>query len=195
MNRRKLLLASGVTLSTALAGCSSDETDDENGNESENEAENGSADAEVPEQPEISTEDVDPDDAATSLTISWNATVFDAMSRTDDEGQYISDDGERYLVLAKRIENTGDEETSFATGELVVTAGREEADWTAIGNASGVNEDVPPGESAEGLSAFEIAEEAEAVSITASPLLGSYAATFEYDDSLGIPFESIEEGN
>lgn len=47
MNRRKLLLASGVALSTGLAGCSSDVTDDEsggaNGNENsdENEGANG----------------------------------------------------------------------------------------------------------------------------------------------------------
>lgn len=36
MNRRKLLLSSGITLSTVLAGCSSDDTDDGNGNGSGN---------------------------------------------------------------------------------------------------------------------------------------------------------------
>lgn len=43
MNRRNVLLASGVTVSTALAGCSgdSDENGDENGNTTETEPENG----------------------------------------------------------------------------------------------------------------------------------------------------------
>lgn len=79
MNRRKVLLGSGIILTTALAGCSSDETngngsddgdENENGNENENREENGSADVELPDQPEIEIEDTNPDDAATSLTIS-----------------------------------------------------------------------------------------------------------------------------
>ena len=50
------------------------------------------------------------------------------MSHPADDGHYVSDGGEQYLVSAKEIENTGDEETSFATGELEVVADGEEAD-------------------------------------------------------------------
>lgn len=114
------------------------------------------------------------------------------MSHPADDGRYVSNGGEQYLVSAKEIENTGDEETAFATGELEVVADGEEADWTAIGNASDVNEDIPAGESVEGLSGFRIVEEAETVSITASAVLGNYAATFEHNDSLEIQFEPIE---
>lgn len=38
MNRRKVLLGSGIALTTVLAGCSSDETNDENGNENGDES-------------------------------------------------------------------------------------------------------------------------------------------------------------
>lgn len=172
MNRREVLLSSGIVLSTGLAGCSSDEAVDEPGEGNGNEGGDGDENGEV--------------------TISWNAAVFDAMSHPDDDGQYTSDDGEQYLVLAKEIENTGDEETSFATGELDVVTAEEEAEWTAIANASGMNENIPAGESAKGLSAFTIIERADTVSITASPTLESYAATFEHADSLELPFGPID---
>jgi len=50
MNRRKLLLGSGVALSTVLAGCSSDETSDESGNGDGNGSGNGNGDGGEQEQ-------------------------------------------------------------------------------------------------------------------------------------------------
>lgn len=94
MSRRKVLLGSGIALTTALAGCSSDETGDGNGSE----------------------EDAD-------LEVVYNYRRYDRLAAPNDEGWYFeSDEEEDYIGVQVEVTNQTREETSVRPYEFSLIA-------------------------------------------------------------------------
>lgn len=138
MNRRKVLFASGVTLSSALAGCSDDELDAENGDGGNGgDDPNGTGDENGEEETENEGAAGQDDEAATS-----SISITDVTLRPDH-----AEPGERVEVSIE-VENSGD-----ADGELDYEV---TADSTPIAEATVV---VRAGRSAIGTRAIRIEDE------------------------------------
>ena len=98
MNRRKVLLSSGIALTTALAGCSSDETGDENGSD------NG-------------------EDDEAELSVVYNYRRFEKLTTPDnDDVFYESDEETQYVGAQVQVTNETDEEVSVNPDALYVLA-------------------------------------------------------------------------
>ena len=139
-------------------------------------------------EPSMRAEPFEPDDATTTLTIRWNGRVFNAVTFPDEEQFWESKDDEHYLILQLAIENTGDSPVDFVPGELQITADGTEAGWTVLVDGSRLDITLDPGESVEDWVAFTIPANSDEVVITAEPVGDAYAAQFESDETLEIPF-------
>lgn len=202
VTRRKLVARTGAAITTGLVGClgtgdesngdgstESEETDQQSGDQSdETEKKSESMDAEIPDQPSMRAESIDSDDATTTLTIRWNGKVFDAVTLPDEEQFWESADDEHYLILQLAIENTGDNPADFVPSELQITADGTEAEWTVLVDGSRLDVTLDPGESVEDWVAFTIPANSGEVVITAEPVGDAYAAQFESDETLEVPF-------
>ncbi len=103
MHRRKILVGSGVTLSTIIAGCAGD-ADDENGNESDggNESEddngNGGTGDDNGDEPEEDTPEPDDEDAD-------DGDDTDDEEEADDEDEQTRSDDDQLLSLVDTLED------------------------------------------------------------------------------------------
>lgn len=209
ITRRKVVTGTGAVITTGLVGClgtegdssndgsdgstEAEETDQQSDGES-NATEGGgeSTEAEAPDQPSMRAESIEPDDATTTLTIRWNGRVFDAVTLPDEEQFWESADDEQYLILQLAIENTGDNPADFVPGELQITADGTEAEWTVLVDGSRLDVTLDPAESVEDWVAFTIPADSEEIVITAEPVGDAYAAQFESDETLEVPFVPYE---
>lgn len=82
MNRRKVLLGSGVALSTIFAGCASDESGNENGNGNGNGSGNGDSD-----EPESSNDDGSGEDSAETEPETEDEPEEEETGNSDEEQQ------------------------------------------------------------------------------------------------------------
>lgn len=175
-------------------GSTASEEDDQQSAEDsdETEGEEGDEEAEVPDQPSMQAESIDPDDATTTLAIRWNGKVFDGVTFPDEEQFWESADDEHYLILQLAIENTDDNPADFVPGELQITANGTEAEWTVLVDGGRLNVTLDPAESVEDWVAFTIPTNSDEVVITADPVGDAYAAQFESDETLEVPFVPYE---
>lgn len=109
MNRRKVLVGSGIAFSTALAGCSSGETGSENGEDNGNESENGGEDK----------------SSEAELSGVYNYRKYDRVTAPDsDDGVYwVSDEETQYVGAQVQLTNKTNGELSLGGYELAVLAG------------------------------------------------------------------------
>lgn len=202
-------MGTGAVISAGLVGClggeedSSDdgsdgstgaeETDQQSDGES-NATEGGgeSTEAEAPDQPSMRAEPFEPDDATTMLMIRWKGKVFDAVTLPDEEPFWEPADDEHYLIMQLAIENTGDNPVDYVPSELQITADGTKAEWTVLVDGSRLDVTLDPVESVEDWVAFTIPANSDKVVITAEPVGDAYAAQFESDETLEVPFVPYE---
>lgn len=115
MNRRELLLGSGIALSTALAGCAGDETSDGNGDDGASEDDNGTSEA--------SSDDPQPDDESDG-----NGESPDDESNDEQVGS----DSDTLLSITETVEG---EQPLFDSDPTTFTgSGQKDITDTALGN-------------------------------------------------------------
>lgn len=205
MRRRNYLATLCVGIATTAAGCSSN-TGDGNGSNDNNSSNNSSGDANnssgntnnsstdsendasLPKQPSITTEDMDPEGAVTSLEIQWNATVFDALKTDPDQDPYhSSEDGKQFLILQLEIVNTGEETANFVPGQLDVMADGTEAGLTILEDGGKLEVDLEPGNSIEDWIGFTIPEGSSEVVVSIKDnMTVEYATEFSHDKSMDV---------
>ncbi|WP_455448325.1 hypothetical protein [Natrinema thermotolerans] len=104
MNRRKLLLGSGVALTTTIAGCSSNDTSNGNGGGNGNGNGSGSGTGEVsPPDPETPTSDLLPDTEEWPLDDESEQMAGMIGANDGVQGQWDGPDGERYSMEIMRF--------------------------------------------------------------------------------------------
>ncbi|WP_323190451.1 hypothetical protein [Halostella sp. PRR32] len=122
MNRREMLLGSGIVLSTVLAGCSSGGSDDDDSAD-DNETDDTETDdaGGADEDTTNSTDTYESENAEFSAV--YNYRRYDRLSTPDSEGVYYeSDDENQYVGAQIKVTNETDGDLSMQQHALYVLA-------------------------------------------------------------------------
>ncbi len=179
MNRRTVLLASGVTLSTALAGCSGDtdensdgngtgngnETEPENGTENSTESETANSDEDGEE--ESGNEDVDDVEAVVGSLVEGeniHLVVEDTETTTQIGDFQEADSGTEYLIATLAMKNVS--EDFINVSQLLQTSVRDDEGYSYTQSLAVTDQpsfdggQFVPGEVERGTIVFELPQDA-----------------------------------
>lgn len=204
MQRRTYLALTGASLTTAIAGCGTDEADD-NGRDGDGEGDGGggggggdTTDDEdagdggddengtpADNQPSIQASDADAQGVDGELDIAFDARTY---TRLEDGDQFWEPErGEVFFLGQYLVANVGDQAVDLAGGQLAITADGEEAGWTVVKDGSRFRVTLEPGDELNEWLVHTIPEGASDVDVSYEAT-GDVAATVTHDESIEFTF-------